>query len=48
MTNRIQSFRGARGASEPGIQKHIQCLRLDSGSGATRRPGMTMKIWALP
>jgi hypothetical protein len=47
----ILSFRGARAASEPGIQKQAPYWHLDSGSGATigpafgrtrwRRPGMT-------
>ncbi len=35
------SFRGTREAREPGIQKQPQSQRLDSGSGAVRRPGMT-------
>ena len=35
------SFRGASAASEPGIQQHASSLALDSGSGASRRPGMT-------
>ncbi len=35
------SFRGAREASEPGIQKQSGSQPLDSGSGAARRPGMT-------
>ena len=26
---------------EPGIQKQPPCMHLDSGSGASRRPGMT-------
>ena len=37
------SFRGARAASEPGIQKQAPSQHLDSGSGASRRPGMTEK-----
>ena len=35
------SFRGASAASEPGIQQSVSSLALDSGSGASRRPGMT-------
>jgi hypothetical protein len=34
------SFRGARAASEPGIQKS-NVLSLDSGFAAPPRPGMT-------
>ena len=36
-----ESFRGAAEGREPGIQKHDPSSHLDSGSGATRRPGMT-------
>jgi protein ImuA len=42
------SFRGASRASEPGIQSQALYLTsLDSGPGATRRPGMTAKsiLW---
>src|SRR3954447_22000846 len=35
----LSAFRGARMASEPGIQKF--CAWLASGSAASRRPGMT-------
>jgi NADH-quinone oxidoreductase subunit M len=35
------SFRGAREASEPGIQKQMLHVHLDSGSGPAGRPGMT-------
>ena len=35
------SFRGASETSEPGIQSHPQNSYLVSGSGASRRPGMT-------
>ena len=35
------SFRGARAASEPGIQKQIASKHLDSGSDPAGRPGMT-------
>lgn len=37
----LLSFRGTREAREPGIEKPIPSLHLDSGSGAVRRPGMT-------
>jgi hypothetical protein len=37
------SFRGAREASEPGIQMHIPYLFLDSGFALTARPGMTVE-----
>src|SRR5512146_2356970 len=37
------SFRATRKAREPGIQKQAPSQHLDSGSGATRRPGMTEK-----
>jgi hypothetical protein len=52
----FSSFQGARqpvrakrgpmtgSASEPGIQKLSRCARLDSGSGAARRPGMTKRF----
>jgi hypothetical protein len=33
-----RSFRGAREASEPGIQFRRRCLRLDSGSRLRRAP----------
>ena len=36
----LLSFRGANVVGEPGIQKQVQSSHLDSGSGATRRPGM--------
>ncbi len=35
------SFRGASAASEPGIQERHGTQPLDSGDGASRRPGMT-------
>ena len=35
------SFRGARAASEPGIQTQTRGSHLDFGSDASRRPGMT-------
>ena len=38
------SFRGASAASEPGIQKLTQRSWLDSGFGASRRPGMTWNM----
>jgi glutamyl-Q tRNA(Asp) synthetase len=38
------SFRGASEASEPGIQKQAPNEHLDSGSGASRRPGMTLNL----
>jgi hypothetical protein len=42
-----RSFRGAREASEPGIQK--QCEALDFGSAPKRaHPGMTLKDDGLP
>src|SRR5689334_21144935 len=37
------SFRGPREAREPGI--HAQCVALDSGFAAARRPGMTRLGW---
>ena len=37
------SFRGAGEARKPGIQKQTKSPLLDSGSGATRRPGTTGK-----
>jgi glutamyl-Q tRNA(Asp) synthetase len=39
------SFRGAREASEPGIQKPALRLHLDSGSAPSARPGMTTLAW---
>jgi protein ImuA len=42
------SFRGASAASEPGIQgQALYLTSLDSGPGATRRPGMTARniLW---
>jgi hypothetical protein len=42
MKKRFLSFRGASEASEPGIQKQFPNSYLDSGSGAARRPGMTV------
>ncbi len=41
--NCYSSFRGASVASEPGIQRGRAMLFLDSGPGASRRPGMTEK-----
>ncbi|MBX9830256.1 MAG: NAD-glutamate dehydrogenase, partial [Xanthobacteraceae bacterium] len=38
---RPPSFRGAPEASEPGIQKQVGGVRLDSGPGPSGRPGMT-------
>jgi hypothetical protein len=38
------SFRGAREASEPGIQKHIPGEWLDSGFAPSARPGMTIQL----
>jgi len=38
------SFRGAGFAREPGIQKQIQKLHLDSGPAPSARPGMTKHI----
>ena len=35
------SFRGASEASEPGIQKQMLSLQLDSGLAPAARPGMT-------
>jgi hypothetical protein len=35
------SFRGASATSEPGIQNKLPNSHLDSGFGASRRPGMT-------
>ncbi len=35
------SFRGASAVSEPGIQRQGSSVVLDSGFGASRRPGMT-------
>jgi malto-oligosyltrehalose trehalohydrolase len=35
------SFRGASETSEPGIQGQTPSINLDSGSGASHRPGMT-------
>ena len=37
----VESFRGAAEGREPGIQTQTPGSHLDSGSGATRRPGMT-------
>ena len=45
---KLQSFRGASAASEPGIQTHARDPFLDSGFGASRRPGMTAVFAALP
>jgi indolepyruvate ferredoxin oxidoreductase, alpha subunit len=39
--NNTMSFRGAREASEPGIQKPASSIDLDSGVGPSGRPGMT-------
>ena len=36
-----RSFRGAREASEPGIQMHTPTSPLDSGFAPSARPGMT-------
>ncbi len=36
------SFRGAGAAREPGIQKQTRSVLLDSGSGPSGRPGMTV------
>jgi hypothetical protein len=41
-TNFPLSFRGAREASEPGIQTYILSPRLDSGFAPSARPGMTL------
>jgi uncharacterized peroxidase-related enzyme len=38
---RSSSFRGAAEGREPGIQKRARNASLDSGSDASRRPGMT-------
>jgi hypothetical protein len=37
------SFWGVGEAREPGIQKHILNMHLDSGSGPSSRPGMTRR-----
>src|SRR5512147_2797215 len=41
MRSSYPSFRGASAASEPGIQRQLWCLHLDSGSAPSARPGMT-------
>ena len=48
MTIIHRSFRGARAASEPGIQTYALNAFLDSGFGASRRPGMTGASNPLP
>ncbi len=47
-TGQSSSFRGAREASEPGIQKQSPNPRLDSGSGPSGRPGMTRESGLQP
>jgi hypothetical protein len=42
------SFQGASAASEPGIQIQRLNAFLDSGFGASRRPGMTVVANPLP
>jgi protein ImuB len=38
----FRSFRGVRTTSKPGLQNQTWSKHLDSGSGAARRPGMTV------
>src|SRR6185312_16518010 len=42
------SFRGAHEVREPGIQSEVRSLHLDSGSRASRGPGMTKTKLLLP
>src|SRR5687768_14411728 len=43
-TDSPRSFRGARKASEPGIQMHAPKLFLDSGFAPSAPPGMTARL----